>query len=202
MLSKIRQRLEAENIAPVNSGAGGAKAAVLLALTDNEANPHVILTRRAEHLSTHSGEVSLPGGKYDLEDETLVNTALRESWEEVGLDPELVDIISPFKMGRTYQGMNVAPYVGVIPEKVELTPNYDELDAIFHLPLKFLLEDERLRTDVFHRDGRTYWSPAYEYLGFEIWGFTARLLVEFINSVGGGNIGLEHPAPVKEWGRV
>lgn len=202
MLSQIRQRLEAENIPAVLQGDGVAQAAVLLALTNVEDDPQVLLTRRASHLSSHSGEVSLPGGKYDPEDLTLERTALRETWEEIGLEPHLVEIISPLSLRATRQGMNVAPYVGIVPDELDLTPNYDELDAIFRMPLRFLLEDRRLRTDKFIRDGYTFWSPAYDFEGFEVWGFTARLLVEFLNQVGGADIQFHNPAPVKDWGRV
>ncbi len=202
MLSQIRQRLEAENINAVSLEGEGAQAAVLLALTNVENDPQVLLTRRAGHLSSHSGEVSLPGGKCDREDLTLEHTALRETWEEIGLESHLVEVILALSVRATRQGMNVAPYVGIVPDKLDLVPNYDELDAIFRMPLRFLLEDRRLRTDKFVRDGYTYWSPAYEYEGFEVWGFTARLLVEFLNQVGGADIQFHNSAPVKDWGRV
>lgn len=181
---------------------GDVRAAVLLALTDIEDDPRVLLTRRALHLSSHSGEVSLPGGKWDEQDDSLEQTALREAWEEIGLLPASVNVLSPLGVISTRQGVAVAPYVGIVPAGLDLKPNLDELDAIFQLPLSFLLGDQRIRTDIYHRDNETFWSPAYEYEGFEIWGFTARLLVEFVNEMLDAGIERENPAPIKDWGEV
>lgn len=202
MLSQIKARIAATEITPLRFEAREARAAVLLALTDIEDDPQVVLTKRAEHLSSHSGEVSLPGGKCDPEDSSFEQTALRETWEEIGLPPEQVEVLSPLHMIATRQGVPVAPYVGIVPAQAELIPNPDELDAIFHLPLSFLLADNRIRTDIYHRDGLTFWSPAYEFEGYEVWGFTARLLVEFANSFLDAGIGRRNSAPIKDWGEV
>ena len=75
-----------------------------------------------------------------------------------------------------------------------------ELDSIFHVPLSFFVSDERIRTDRFQRQIGHRWSPAYDFDGYEIWGFTSRLLTNFLSSALDVDIGLEHPAPVKHWG--
>ncbi|GAA5316870.1 MAG: CoA pyrophosphatase [Candidatus Pelagadaptatus aseana] len=176
-------------------------AAVLLALTSNEQNPSVILTKRAMHLNNHSGEVSLPGGKWEDQDESLMRTALRETHEEIGMQPDWVDVICNLPVAHTWQGIEVTPYVGVVAENLPLQPNPDELDAIFEVPLSFFLKDQRTRTDVFPREGGAVWSPAYDYQGYEIWGFTARLMVEFLNQFWGSELSRTNPAREKDWSK-
>lgn len=176
------------------------QAAVLIALTDNSADPSVVLTKRSDTLSSHRGEVSLPGGKWEPQDPDLQVTALRETHEEIGVHPDLVQVKGVLPPLQTYRGIEVSPIVGIIPENLTYRPNYDELDSIFHVPLSFFVSDERIRTDRFQRQIGHHWSPAYDFDGYEIWGFTSRLLTNFLSSALDVDIGLEHPAPVKHWG--
>lgn len=199
MLQQLRSHLAASPLQAPNAADLNKPAAVLIALTNTPENPSVVLTRRSQHLSSHSGEVSLPGGKWDPEDGSLEITALREAHEEIGLEPELVEVLGALPVFQTWQGVQVAPIVAVVPEILTLTPNLDELDAIFQVPLQFFLDDKRLRTDIFERKVGHIWSPAYEFEGFEIWGFTARLLVNFISEAFEVEIKRENPAPVKDW---
>lgn len=171
-------------------------AAVLLALTD-EPDPKVILTRRSRNLSTHSGEVSLPGGRWDDTDPSLEYTALREAQEEVGLAPERVRMLGPLWSRTTRWQVHVTPFLGVVPPDVELTPNPAELDAIFSVPLSFFLSDPRIRTDRVTIDKRHLYLPAYEYDGYEIWGFTAGVLTEFLVKVLGAPIGRRDDVPLR-----
>jgi 8-oxo-dGTP pyrophosphatase MutT (NUDIX family) len=90
-------------------------AAVLLAVTDDVCNPQVILTRRAQHLPTHQGQIAFPGGKAETEDQDLVATALREAHEEVGLLPEQVKVVGQLGQVLSRQGFVVTPVVGVVP---------------------------------------------------------------------------------------
>jgi 8-oxo-dGTP pyrophosphatase MutT (NUDIX family) len=201
MLKKLRKQLELGVQPELQQGSFPRQAAVLMALTDNESDPTVVLTKRAEHLSSHSGEVSLPGGKWEIEDDSLLTTALRETHEEIGLESHLIEVLSSLPTLQTWQGMKVTPFVGVVPEALELTPNEGELDAIFHVPLRFFLEDNRIRTDLFPYKGANYWSPAYSFEGYEVWGFTARLMVNFLNDYVGANIQCDNSAPIKDWSR-
>ncbi len=201
MLQQLRSYLSTSSVRPPDAADLRKPAAVLIALTNTPENPSIVLTRRSQHLSSHSGEVSLPGGKWDLEDGPLETTALREAQEEIGLEPQLVEVLGALPVFQTWQGVEVTPIVGVVPETLDLTPNLDELDAIFQVPVQFFLDDQRLRTDIFERKVGHVWSPAYEFEGFEIWGFTARLLVNFISDAFEVQIERENPAPVKDWRR-
>ena len=171
-------------------------AAVLLALTD-EPDPQVILTKRSANLSTHSGEVSLPGGRWDDTDPSLEYTALREAEEEIGLPPTEVRMLGPLWSRTTRWQVHVTPWLGVISPKVKLTPNPGELDAIFRVPLSFFLADPRIRTDRITIDKRAIYLPAYLYRGYEIWGFTAGVLTEFLVRVLGASIGRRDDVPLR-----
>ncbi len=202
MLTQLRQYMINADHPTLLADSLEKPAAVLVAITDEPNDPKVILTRRADTLSSHSGEVSLPGGKWELEDPSLEHTALREAEEEIGLNPEQVEVLGPLPMLQTWRGVNVAPYVGVVPRNLIHTPNPGELDAIFEVPVRFFLSDQRIRTDVFQRSIGHTWSPAYQFEDYEIWGFTARLLISLFNDALGSNIERDNVAPIKDWGTI
>lgn len=174
----------------------------MLALTDHAENPELILTLRAGHLSSHSGEVALPGGKWEPGDRGLAQTALRESWEEVSLDPAQVQMLGALQPYNTRQGLRVTPFVGVVPAGISLVANPDEIAAIFHVPLLWFRDEHRIRTDIYRRGGELIWSPAYDFEGFEIWGFTARVVTDFLRDYAGISARYDAAAPVKDWGVV
>ena len=97
------------------------EAAVLVPITRSD-EPEVVLTLRASGLSTHGGEVAFPGGRRDPEDADLVETALRESEEEIGLPPGLVEVVGPLSTLVSRHGIKVTPYVGLVPDFVEYKP--------------------------------------------------------------------------------
>lgn len=191
MLTQLRQRLQCHQ--PRNFPSDRPKASVLIALT-NRPDPQVILTRRASGLSSHAGEVAFPGGKQDASDRDLIHTALREAEEEIGLLPEQVDILAPLGQVMSKHQLQVTPWVGIIPDQVQLLANPAELDAIFRVPLSFFLQDQRHHTDAIHFKGKTHYVPAYEYQGHIIWGLTAYMLVELLNIGFDANIPMQ-PRP-------
>ena len=186
MINQIKENL-CQHEAFTDLDFQGQTAAVLIPVT-REDNPHVILTRRASGLSSHSGEVAWPGGKFDLEDGCLRTTALREAEEEIGLPTRDVDILGQLKPFLSKHGLQVTPFVGVIPEAVQLTPNTYEAEAIFRVPLSYLITDPRTSTVTISRHGETARVPTYHYQGNKIWGLTAMILVEFLNVSLGTNI--------------
>lgn len=200
MLTKIEEKIsllraDLETKVPIGPDLQG-HAAVLLALTD-EPDPQVILTKRSANLSTHSGEVSLPGGRWDDTDPSLEYTALREAEEEIGLPADQVRVLGPLWSRTTRWQVQVTPWVGVISRDAKLTPNPGELDAIFRVPLSFFLADPRIRTDRITIDKRAVYLPAYLYRGYEIWGFTAGVLTEFLVKVLGASIGRRDDVPLR-----
>ena len=166
------------------------KAAVLIAITDSM-DPELIYTLRSNKVGSHGGEVSFPGGMYEEEDNTLQNTALRESQEETGLDKAKVNILGPIDTVVSRFNVSVTPYVGIVPDDIELNDNSDEIEACFRVPLSFLLEDKRHRNDEINRNGDIFFMPAYQYDSYIIWGLTAMITVDFLNIALDANIDLK-----------
>jgi 8-oxo-dGTP pyrophosphatase MutT (NUDIX family) len=162
-----------------------AQAGVLVAITD-EADPHLVLTRRAQHLNSHSGEVAFAGGKQDATDPDIIFTALREAHEEINLFPQQVKVIGPLDQVVSRFGYVVTPIVGLIPADAEFIANPDELDAIFKVPLRFFLETQP--HDYFERGNISI--PSFHYDGFRIWGLTAMMITEMVNNHLNGNIAI------------
>ncbi|MBY4676137.1 CoA pyrophosphatase [Marinobacterium arenosum] len=179
MIRQLRERVQQHQ--PIRFRSDGQKAGVLVALTDHPVDPEVILTRRAAKLSTHSGEVAFPGGKHDETDPDLLYTALREAQEEVGLAPELVEVLGPLGQVMSKHRLQVTPYVGIVPQQVELEPNPGELDAVFRVPVSFFLEQQHFRTHSIRSNGLIHEVPAWRYEEFLIWGLTAYVLGELMN---------------------
>lgn len=175
------------------------QAAVLVAVAGDGDRARVLLTLRASHLTSHANEVAFPGGKWEAQDMDLAQTALRESHEEVGLNPRDVEMIGKLPATYTGGGVRVTPFYGRVAEDLNLAANPNELESLFWLPVSFIHKDPRVRTDIFSHSGKDYWSPVYHYSGYTIWGFTARVLVEFSNCYFGTCIGLEHPAPSQRY---
>ena len=159
-------------------------AAVLVAITDDKYNPEVILTRRAQHLPTHKGQIAFPGGKAEPEDADLVATALREAYEEVALKPEAVALVGTMGQVLSRQGFVVTPVIGIVPMTAvnQLMPNLGELDRIFTVPLRFFV-DTKPQMDALPLAEGVKQVPSFYYDEYRIWGMTAFILAEFVNLV-------------------
>jgi 8-oxo-dGTP pyrophosphatase MutT (NUDIX family) len=177
-LHLLRQRLQRHR--PRRLRTVGGEAGVLLALTDR-ADPEVILTRRAPHLSTHGGEMAFPGGKRDPADRDLLATALREAEEEIALSPGQVEVIGSLGQVVSKHRLQVTPWVGVIPPCLPLVASPDEIDSIHRVPLSYLLDPANRRTDRFDFAGTPCHLPAWPWQGERIWGLTAYILAELLN---------------------
>lgn len=155
------------------------QAAVMVLITD-EISPEIIFTLRAKHLNQHAGEVCFPGGKWEPQDDSLLTTALRETHEEIGLSPNMIEVLGALPMRATRSGAMVQPFVGKIPADCRFNLNYHELEELFTVPLAAFTRGLQVRTDVFERNGKHFRIPAYIYQGFEIWGFTAGVTSELL----------------------
>ena len=151
------------------------EAAVLVAITDRP-DPGVILTHRSHGLRDHGGQIAFPGGRID-EGEDAPAAALREAWEELGLDPAEVRILGQGDHYCTVTGFGVTPVLAMIPPDLPLVANPGEVDDWFEAPLAFLLDprNQQRRQTLYKGRLRSY----YEIMWGErrIWGATAAMLV-------------------------
>ena len=163
-------------------------AAVLILLYHDAGAERVLLTRRTDTVEHHKGQISFPGGGRHGADEDLATTALRETWEEVGVHPDDVELVGRLDEALTTSNFRVAPYVGVLRRTpYEFVPNPIEVAEVLEVPLRHLLDPAH--TEYEHRtlrDGRTLVSPAYWYDGRRIWGATARMLEMFLDLLRSG----------------
>lgn len=155
------------------------QAAVMILLTD-EVSPEIIFTLRSKHLNQHAGEVCFPGGKWEPQDNSLLTTALRETHEEIGVSPNMVDVLGTLPARATRSGAMVRPFVGKISADCRFDLNHHELEELFSVPLSAFEQGLQVRTDVFERNGQRFRIPAYVYEGYEIWGFTAGVTAELL----------------------
>jgi 8-oxo-dGTP pyrophosphatase MutT (NUDIX family) len=153
-----------------------APAAVLVGLVEREAGLSVLLTRRADALRKHSGQVAFPGGRMDP-GETPAETALRESWEEVGLDPGFVRLIGLGDVYETGTGFSITPVVGFIRPGFSLQAHDAEVAEIFETPFAFFMDaaNHQLRS-MTAADGVERRFYAMEHEGRTIWGATAGMV--------------------------
>ena len=152
------------------------KAAVLIPLVLKEGGLSVLLTQRTNHLRDHAGQISFPGGRMDPEDKSPNDTALRESQEEIGLDPKRVEIIGHLPQYLTVSGYSVTPVVGLVQAQAEYVLDEFEVADVFEVPLSFLLDpaNHQVRLWQSEQGGRRFYSMPYE--NRFIWGATAGML--------------------------
>lgn len=187
-LDEVRAAL-AEGPEPRRSPVEGLTSrysAVLAPLYEHDGETHVVLTRRAWHMRSHTGEVSFPGGKQEP-GETPWQTALREANEEVALDPSSVEQVGELHhLATVTSRSSIVPYVGVLPGRPRLVPNPGEVDAILHVPLAELLDPEAYRQERWGLPGIERPIHFFEIVGDTIWGATAAMLVDLLTRITAG----------------
>ena len=152
-------------------------AAVLVPLVLHDEGLSVLLTQRTDHLRSHAGQISFPGGRVEAEDASPQATALREAWEEIGLAPERVDVLGYLPDYRTGTGYRITPVVGRIALPIELRPDPREVAEAFEVPLAFLLDPANHREYEREYMGRMRRYFAMTYADRFIWGATAGIIV-------------------------
>lgn len=151
-------------------------AAVLLAIVQREEGPTLLLTQRTAHLNAHAGQISFPGGRVEATDDSAMDTALRETNEEVGLDRSCIEVIGTLPDYHTGTGFCVTPVVSLVHPPFETRADPFEVAEIFEVPLSFLMDGvhHQRRTAEFSTGRRTFYAMPYQ--RFFIWGATAGML--------------------------
>ena len=159
-------------------------SAVLIPLYKDRDVYHIVFIKRTETVKEHKGQISFPGGAREKEDASLLDTALRESSEEIGLEMKDIEIIGEMDDEiTTTSNFIVTPYVGVITWPYNFVKNTDEVDEILCVPVPALLEKGCQRPDIEILNGEKVESCAYHYRGKVIWGATARILDKFLSFI-------------------
>ena len=150
-------------------------AAVLIPVVER-AEPTVLFTERSADLKHHAGQVSFPGGRADATDISLTATALRELEEEVGIAASFVTVAGYVEPYETVTGFAVLPVVGLIRDGFTLALDAREVEAVFEVPLRFLLDPANCVEETLDWNGVTRRFYAFRYEGHTIWGATAAIL--------------------------
>ena len=145
-----------------------------------------MLTQRSKRLRSHAGQVSFPGGKQDQRDANSLETAIRETREEIGLPKEKIEIIGTLDQILSLHHYLVTPFVAIIPGDFVPIPNEDEIDAVFKVPLSFFMKNDQHWTEEFETPFAKVLTHHFKFEGFDIWGLTAKLILRLLE------IGLDH----------
>lgn len=172
-------------------------AAVLLPFWPEGEGVQTVFTKRPEHMRSHPGQVSFPGGRTHAGDASMEGTALREAQEELGIDPASVRIMGRLDDAFSIAGHHVIPYVGWLAERPRLAPDAEEVEEVIIADLQTLLRPETHCLHDVTRNNVRYSTQAFRWEGGYVWGLTADILLELLLWVEGkpsnrGLIRFEH----------
>ncbi|MFB6075258.1 MAG: CoA pyrophosphatase [Haloarculaceae archaeon] len=156
------------------------EAAVIVPVVTRADGHHLLFTKRADYLQNHPGQMSFPGGGREPEDADLLQTALREGREEIGLDPRAVDVVGRLDDIRTVSEYSVRPFVARIPDR-EYRPTDAEVAEVVVLPVAALMDRNNYESE--RRDHPHYGEIRLHFFhvdGYTVWGATARMLVQLL----------------------
>ena len=181
-ISRILAQREKQTI--VLTSAPLAPAAVLLPIYEKEGEYYILFTKRTQKVEHHKGQISFPGGARHEQDRDLKDTALRETFEEIGVRPGDVTILGELdNMSTLTSNFLITPFVGIIPYPYEFIINEDEIEELVEVPLSALADERNYREEVYIIEGAPNMGRVYEYNGRVIWGATARILKQFLDLV-------------------
>lgn len=162
------------------------RAAVLIPLFEEGGSLHLLLTRRTETVRDHKGQISFPGGRKDSEDRTLMDTALRECEEEIGVPEARVRILGELDDLVTITDYLVSPYVGLIPHPFPFKISEREIAELIRFPLEDFLSPERLRVARrMQYRGRSHTTYFFDMGPHVVWGVTAEILLQLLETAYG-----------------
>jgi 8-oxo-dGTP pyrophosphatase MutT (NUDIX family) len=171
-LARELQSREPRRLAMDHAG----RAAVLMPILPHDEEFCFLLTQRTHKVETHKGQISFPGGIQEVSDSNLLQTALRETWEEIGLASEQIQILGEFDEYLSITGLIVTPFAAYLREPLNLAPNPDEVDEILRVPFSIFQNNRTLRVETRVRLGIERKVYFYDFQGKEVWGLTAQVI--------------------------
>ncbi len=182
-LARLKEQLPQEP-EPPGPASDLVSAGVLVPLFVKEEEVQVLFTQRTLTVKDHRGQIAFPGGVRDPEDAHLLATALRESFEEIGLTPEAVEVLGTLPPVATITGYHITPFVGLIPYPYDFKPNSREVKRLLALPVSAFYAPERWSSGPYNFQGRITrvccWRNGQEV----VWGATARILLNLLAHLG------------------
>lgn len=159
------------------------KASVLIGVVERPHGLNVVLTKRAEHLRHHPGQISFPGGKYEDGDGCLYQTAMREAQEEIGIQQHQINILGQLPELITVSQFAVTPVVAFIDSNYQARIDYNEVEEVFEVPADFLLDHRQLFSNTFQIKNCVHRVFAIPYKHHFIWGVTAQIIQSLQNHI-------------------
>lgn len=187
-LAQIRQRLSTHNLSdqldgyifPRLQGFSPKEASVLILISPIANNDwEIILTRRTDQVQSHKGQVSFPGGARDAVDADDIDTALREVYEEIGVNVPRENVLGKINTRKTISNFMVSTFVASAPEDLRFEPNPSEVDRVFAVPLSWLRDPANYQSSI-HPESN---QEIYRFMEFDhevIWGVTAGIIVDLV----------------------
>jgi 8-oxo-dGTP pyrophosphatase MutT (NUDIX family) len=181
---EVVRRAFAEHSPSAVDPTGLTPAGVLVLLYGSGEGSTVLLSKRSEALTKHPGEMSFPGGRCEPSDADLLQTALREAHEEVGVTPGDVEVLGELGVFSTSSDFAISAFVGAIDQPYKFMINPSEVAGLVEVPVRQLLDHRNVRDDVRVVDEDLVVMPAFSYAGHLIFGATARILDRLIEVLG------------------
>jgi len=179
-LRSVLHPLPSRSVFVVEEGVGDEEltpASVLFPIVLRPSGPSVLLTQRTAHLKDHPGQISFPGGRFEPQDGSPAETALREAREEIGLASRHIEILGYLPEYRTGTGFRVTPVVAAVKPPFDLSPEPGEVAEIFEVPFSFLMDAANHQQHSQHYRGKLRHYYAMPYGEYFIWGATAGIIV-------------------------
>jgi 8-oxo-dGTP pyrophosphatase MutT (NUDIX family) len=180
MREKLRKALASRQRLSI-SDIGLTEAAVLIPIFCQDSEYHILFTKRSDRVMHHRGQISFPGGAWSQGDANLRETALRESWEEIGLKAQDAEVVGELDdTPTTTSGFNIAPFVAFIPYPYKYTLSPYEISEVFSVPISALLHKAKRKKERYTFGGKAFVGYSYEYEGRVIWGATAKIVQQLL----------------------
>lgn len=181
-VDSIRAALSKTSPASSVNSDGLIEAAVAILVYPKQDGLTIILNKRTDRVEHHKGEISFPGGGRDPEDVSILDTALRETQEEMGIDPDDIEIIVQLDQVSTRSGFSITPFVGVIPPDYDFKVSKIEIAEVLEVPIESLIDTEnRVEDDRVWGNEVSNKQYSYIYGTHIIWGATARIITQLLD---------------------